>query len=437
MMKCTLSDVMFYSMDDRNATYVVMSLSLDHPVNKEIMSKAFTYSCKRFPYFQTKLEKLASGFKLVKNEHMPKMHTDSLDYLIDASNNDAFLYRFSVLDNHITLSVFHGLTDANGMIAFIKVILKKYYELLGEKVEIPLEYNENDVPSKEETAEPLDYIPDDITPAPYTGSTFFHIPLKKEKDITAYQFKVDADDLMQYASSSDGSPNAIAAITLAKTIQDIHPESINDGIDIGITINGKPFIGIPLSHWPFLSTSIFHFDEKRMQMDNELLNTCVRGKIIADCSEEKLFPALAGVRSLSKIFEYIKDDASRKLLCLKSTESARTTANISYAGKTDFGSISKHITGFYTCCNSCVPTLEINYNKGIFYCSLSSNGNVKEYAQKFVNTLNDMHIKCSEIEDVHFTKSRGKRNKPKFGLNLATLHLIKGISKYKKEMTSQ
>jgi len=281
-------------------------------------------------------------------------------------------------------------------------------------------------------------IPDNIVAGDSKEGEFFICPEqldKKKKDngvYWAYSFSCDGDKLLRFARESDGTPNAIMAVAFAKAMRSLYPQSINKGIDIGITIDAKHIIGAGRSTLPCLQSSVFHFDEKILNMEDEMMHTCVRGKLITDSDRDRLLVQLSRIRLVDKLFGYMRSLKARQLLACQSTDKPISSGNISYAGAFDFGGIAYHIQGIYTYAEAATPLLEINYINGRFYLALSASFDAKELAEHICKECRLMGIDCTEPEQLVLKAGLGKSNKTKLGINMATIQMIAAVNKVKK-----
>lgn len=428
-------NMLYYTMDGKHTSFVQIKIVLDEDVVDTAMESAFERSCKRFPYFMTTLKKEGNCLITVPNSKIPVVHHDNLDYVIDYSENDGFLFRFSTNKNIIIFSFFHGLTDGVGIFCFLRVILTEYYKNLGEEVVLAQDFIDiNSLPDEEEYAEPLTRVPDNCLLEEESNNPFFIMPLKKQKNYKVYSFSVSQKKMMEYASKNGGSPNSISQIVIAKTVQNLYPEAADIGIAVSVAINAKPFLQLDKSLKPCIALSVFNFNKENLALGEKELNVQVRKNIIADTNEEKLFPFLAGMKKLFRILDLMDDVKTKQLMCQRATTVPKATVAESYVGIVPFGSMEKHIKGIYSFCETPLPLVEINYINGRFFYSISAENDISDFANKLMENFNALGFECSEVECQELKTGKRDCKFPKAGLNLTTLKMIKAVNKYKKKL---
>ncbi len=429
-----MKDLNYYAMDKRHSTFVAIRFRLDNDIRTDILQKALDKCRKRVPYFFVKLAEKGGNITEEPNDKAFVIHEDPLDYLIDEQNNDDFLIRLSVSGNNLTGYFYHGLTDASGFISLLKLLLSEYYRMLGEKVVLPEDILDINGPvAPEEIIEPLELLPVGTKSSGSAETEFYSVKGKESDCFTTYIFSAAQEKVMAYASSFDGSPNAIAAIALARAISGEDKAADKLPIDIAIAINAKPVLGCGKSHYSCVYVSKFSFVKKTFAMDEMKLQTCVRGRIIADSSETKLFSQLANTQKMAKIFEAVTRLDSRRLICTRVMETPRATATISYVGAVKWGSMENHIKSIHTFTDSAMPILEINYINGKFYFALTSRIDTERYARRLYDYFNKLGFECEDFEKQVFRTADRKAKKIKFGLNRATIGLLLGMRKLKKQ----
>ena len=102
---------------------------------------------------------------------------------------------------------------------------------------------------------------------------------------------------MQFAKKNHGSVNSMITWLLGKAIRNIHAEALQE----------------------------------------EFANEVIRENITAQCNPKVLIPGLAGVTWLDRYLEQLPNLEAKKQLCRKVIEMQRSTANISYTGKFEWG----------------------------------------------------------------------------------------------------
>ncbi|MDO4487645.1 MAG: hypothetical protein Q4B67_00945 [Eubacteriales bacterium] len=403
----TLSSLLYiYKMNGKHASGAGVFYELDEPVDFQIMEKAYLKAIRRFPYYMVKMgtndEKI---YRIWVDEPNP-LRQDPVDYLINEKDNDGYLYRLSVNGNTVSFQFFHGISDGISLNNFMKLLFKLYFEEKGEEVSMVTRFDIGQEVSEREYCDPLDEpAVCEVTPGSHERGTFYLLPEENNRDFRIFYFDCDAAKLMDIVRTSDGSPNTYMAILLAESIAEVHPERDIEKIRVGITIDGKHFIGLSENHNPMLGISCFDYDKRAFSMDRTRLNTCVRGRLILDCDDVNIIPQIASPR---KYLDYLK---MMPTLAEKRGLSARTyipvsTASISYVGKCDMGSIEKHLNHVYTFSYGDMPLLEINAVNGKFCFTFSSRADNICYMEKIREKIMEIGVECTELKTMEFKEDR-------------------------------
>ena len=182
-----------------------------------------------------------------------------------------------------------------------------------------------------------------------------------------------------------------------------------------------------------LLSSVFHYDDKALNMEHELLDTCVRGKIIMESSKEDIFSHLAACRTAERIMDLLPTFKARELFCRQALKTVSVTATVSYMGDVEWGSIEKHINCMSTYCNAGAPIVEIDYVNDKFFFTLTSNMDLKDYASKMRRMFIEMGFVCGELSCQIYKTDPRKIDLPKFGLTKETFMIIKAAKTLAKE----
>lgn len=427
------SKIFYYSMDNRHNTFFGSRFQLDAGIQTDVMQKALDKTSKRFPYFKRTMHYDGNEIVITDHDQPLRVFEEDLSRLINFSTNDGHLIRISVNGPYLQIQAFHGLTDLGGVYRFTQILLEHYYHGLGEQFETADDiYHHEEVTEAEYANVEKDEAVLQAPASSYATKEFFTIPGKPQNCFYVCTFRADAAAFMETARRIDGSPNAMIAVMLAKAVKKLHPDCDKD-IDIAVSINCKPIMGYQDSFIPSLAISTTSFNEKLFKMDDEMLHTVVRGRIIRDSMDSELAKRLAAANKVSVLLKQLPSLKSRQLLCLKSSSTPRNTATISYVGNYHWGYVEKHIREIFSFADVVAPLLEISCTKESFYFSLTAPFNAAKYLEAMKEMVEAYGIAASDVETRVFAVDRTtKSTKPKFGLNLATLQMIITISKIRK-----
>lgn len=135
-----------------------MSLTLDKPVDPELLGDALKAVIHRFPSFRFTLKRGLFWWYLQRLENAPELSRSGALKPFDIKKNGGYMFKMSCSGTRIDLDVFHALTDGTGSMTFLASVVAEYLKICGAK---PAEYgrwvlNPDDEPVEEEIEDGFD-----------------------------------------------------------------------------------------------------------------------------------------------------------------------------------------------------------------------------------------------------------------------------------------
>lgn len=108
---------------------------LDCDIEGDVLGRAVNDVIARFPLYKTKLVRGYGKYALKENCAEVKVFEIDSRILkpIDTKLTNGYQFRLAYKGNRVVLEMFHALTDANGAIAFLFAVIRRYKELHGEE----------------------------------------------------------------------------------------------------------------------------------------------------------------------------------------------------------------------------------------------------------------------------------------------------------------
>lgn len=118
-----------------------LSVDLDHPVDKEVLSEALQKTLLRIPSFGYGLRQGLFWWYLSRIDSTAKVNTDANNPMlrINERENRRYLFRVRCYNNRIALEVFHAIADGTGGLTFLLTLTGEYIRLKYGK---PVEYTD-------------------------------------------------------------------------------------------------------------------------------------------------------------------------------------------------------------------------------------------------------------------------------------------------------
>ena len=284
---------MLFAGTSRHPNNMGMMAVLQEPVDGELLGEVAETLRERFPYFYVRAE--LSGNELisvpnplpitVRNTWEPTfLHSKEVNY---------HMTTFKYEGNSFAMEMSHVISDGSGAIPYFKSVLYLY---LSRKTGIEFDPAGFRLPgdpiSENETGDPFPSLDLDAVPEPFytkkVTSDFYDIhtkladKLKKGKNIF---LKIPEEKVMEICQDSDGSPNVLLSVLLAKAVRRMDPES-DKTVLIGVSINHKAVLGNYDSYHLLSDVVYLDFPKNRENESLEKMCTIARGQLMLQVQPE-------------------------------------------------------------------------------------------------------------------------------------------------------
>ncbi len=118
----------------RVSTVFRISATLKERVDPRILQKALDTMIKRFPYYKVNLKKGLFWYYFEHVDHYPIVEPEIYDpcMFMQFKSKKTFPFRVLYYHHKISCEFSHSITDATGVMIFLKSLLRTYFELLGK-----------------------------------------------------------------------------------------------------------------------------------------------------------------------------------------------------------------------------------------------------------------------------------------------------------------
>ena len=130
--------MIFPPISDKNSPNTFcLQMTLDHKIDKDILSKSVNEVIKSEDTFRVRLKKGLFWYYLEENEKDPIVQEEPNDLMafIDTRFDDNYLFKVFYFENRISVVFFHVLTDGTGGLYFLKQIVYRYLLNKGNKID--------------------------------------------------------------------------------------------------------------------------------------------------------------------------------------------------------------------------------------------------------------------------------------------------------------
>ena len=413
-MEYRVNNLLYAAGNDLHCT-IRVGIEMTEPVNAAVLREAADLAIKRYPFFSVMLVRKGNKYVMMSNDAPLPVTDGGRAIPLGGSESNSHLFAIAYDGNRIYVDTSHFLTDGNGIFPFIKTLLYCYLHILHPDEEfdtagialpgseIPLD-EADDYPFPEETLESVPLVSDK---RPENIFTLDDQPKGYESrdKWTSFRIKVRQNDMMQYASSVDGSPATFIASVMYRVISELHPDT-KLPIVCGMQHQYRKALGKPFSHLCHVNIVPITYPDKLRGRDIELLNTITRGTIVLKADDDNDLISVnshigneKNIRGLSldEKHEYMKDFIIENI--------GRNTFEVSYTGRVSFCGLDKYITDFF-------PILDMRLSGGIsveifsvnenFCINIMQRNDDCKYALRFAELLREMGIDCISETQEHF-----------------------------------
>lgn len=388
-------------------TNIRFALEITEDVNGDVLRVAVNEAIKRYPYFSVRVEIKDGAYILVPNAlPIVVMETRYPAVPLGSEEVNHHLNYIDYSDDMIYFNVSHSITDAAGYIPFVKSVLYQYLIrvhdeplspegiLLPDSEFLPGEFDfpeagslpESDFSYKRE--QKMGYFPaEDYIQAmrnpDYRNEGYYCIAMKQR-------------EFMKYIHSNDASPAAILSVLMFKALAPLFPEEA-DTFSAGIAFNFRKDVDCPRAYHSI--STVLHAVYKRSYLDFPVdkLGTITRGMITLQTQPENSVIHMKDVLKFYEAVDALKTVEEKRDFCLKEglfTKGCKDTYNVSYVGRTDFGSMGKYVRSLNTLAYGNL-LVEINAIGNMFYITLNQMVKTEKYIRAFLDTLLDTGLTYS------------------------------------------
>ena len=388
-------------------TNIRFALEITEDVNGDVLRVAVNEAIKRYPYFSVRVEIKDGSYILVPNAlPIVVMETRYPAVPLGSEEVNHHLNYIDYSDDMIYFNVSHSITDAAGYIPFVKSVLYQYLIrvhdeplspegiLLPDSEFLPGEFDfpeagslpESDFSYKRE--QKMGYFPaEDYIQAmrnpDYRNEGYYCITMKQR-------------EFMKYIHSNDASPAAILSVLMFKALAPLFPEEA-DTFSAGIAFNFRKDVDCPRAYHSI--STVLHAVYKRSYLDFPVdkLGTITRGMITLQTQPENSVIHMKDVLKFYESVDALKTVEEKRDFCLKEglfTKGCKDTYNVSYVGRTDFGSMGKYVRSLNTLAYGNL-LVEINAIGNMFYITLNQMVKTEKYIRAFLDTLLDTGLTYS------------------------------------------
>lgn len=386
-----------------------MALEFKEDIKLDSLKKALEITQKRYPYFSIRRKQNLRNIYLIHND-LPWVIKEKSDNKVILGNKDTnfHMITFSYKNKWLYIDVFHGLTDATGLMELIRTLLfyyvKNAYDPNVKSKNIRLIEDEIDI---EEVIDPYLKLKKREKEKRYRLYREPYLYLNDEnkfeiKGPYIYRVEIPQKELMDYCKEFDGSPATAISLFLARAIKEIHPNS-NRIIGAGIVTNLREALGVKKSHQSTDALPVLEFTDKIASKSLEIQGTAFRGQVLLKCKKDGLIDEVYDNKKFFDFMNKLHFKGLKNFLIhfIISKYMKTCTFNVSYVGRCQFEETEKYINQFYTepCVTGMGLMIEMNCLNDKFYLTFLQEWVESIYFDIFLKKLKECNISYKVIDN--------------------------------------
>ena len=356
-------DHIFYAAGEHLHNTIRTRFVLTEPVEPTTLAQAAAYAASCYPYFAVKLVRRGEDFFLAANDAPYVITKGEAPLPLGGEESNFHLVSFSYAGCILYVDGVHFHTDGNGLFPFLWVLLHRYCGILHPEDAIP--------PSpyyKPEQGYPRDPYPTEPLPFRPFGKDrrpdeVFRLPGQPEgyasrEDWTSFRMQILQKDLMDFASSADGSPSTFIASLVYRAVAAVHPDN-HKPVVCGMQHQFRGALHTPFSHRSHVNILPIVFPDKLRDRPIDRLNTMARGTLLIEADDDKDVPTInrhihnresLRTMTLAEKKAFLRAQVPDYIGC--------NTFEVSYTGRVPWGGLDKYI-------ESVVPYLDMSLGGGL------------------------------------------------------------------------
>ena len=384
---------------------VRIRIELKEAVDGKLLSEAADRVIKRYPYFSVCVTVNKEGKYVIEPNHRPFVvsETRTPNFALGSEEVNFHMASIDYTENIIFFNVSHSLAGACGIMPWVKSVL---YQYMTEKYQLSLYASGVNLPDSEllpgETAFPaFENLPEVEPFAEYKGGSGYFLTQDYREAAQNpgsggngyYCMEIQQSELMQYVRANDASPGTIISVFMFKALDSLFSPEI-PVITCGMAHNFRDLAGCPNTYEDLTRTLHIKYTRDMADWSTEKLGTITRGMVMVQSQAEN------AIYDLKKLMEYhnqidsIPTLEKKREFCRtqgKFIGAVRDTFNVSYVGRSDWGSLEAYMKSVYTVTNGHL-NVEINSCNDKFFLCFHQVVDNKGYFEAFRKVLDEEGI---------------------------------------------
>ena len=400
-MKEFYEPMLYMSTPDHPNTMGVVA-ELKEQIDGEILYGVVQELFARFPYFYVKAV-LEDNDIYPQTNPLPMTVRNTWEPIrFNSQESNYHLAAWKFEGTRMAFEISHSLTDGAGVFPYIKSVLYLYLSRKTGRTLDPAGVRlPGDVIPESETGNPFADLDFDAAEEPlYTKQTvedFYRVKFEENAGPQIHYIKLKEEQLIQYCRDFDGSPNAMIAVMLARTVGQYDPEN-KKTVSVSVAIDHKAMLGVSGNYRLFANVIDLDFPVSRPLDDLMKSCTTARGQMMLQAQPENSLWAMKQRKLTYAKLGQLPLDIKMGAIA-KSAGNARWSFAVSYTNSRSMGSADPYINALYVVAEPGVFDIGceiacINHN---FYLTMIQRFSADRFIEIFLKELSSVGIDCEVL----------------------------------------
>ena len=401
MPKYDFDSYLLYEVSRITLYTVKVKTVLNEPVVPGTLRKAAEKAFRRFPYFAKTVTVNEEGAYVFEPCPLPIAVLEEGEPIrLGSSQTNGMLFAISYRGNAVFFNFAHNFCGGFGAMFWMKSTLWQYHTDLGHEIDPEGLFAPGSPLLESETALPdPDALPRDEPVGKYRAVDSY-MPLK---DFLGYVIEpaerqtftpidIEAEHLMKYARTHDGSPNSVLSALMFRACSRLFPDASQ--ISCGIVCNYQKDVGCPNTYHDLVRLIHARYPSKLRDWPIDRLSTVTRGMMYLQMEPETSWKYYRNLLAYREEIDRRSGKRQKKRYASEHSPlrlGPRDTFNISYVGNIGWGGLSGFIQAMYPITEGHLM-LEVSAVNGKFCISFETLANTEKYLGEFLKVLREENI---------------------------------------------
>ena len=359
-------------------------ISLDDPVDGEILRAVVEELRVRFPYFYVRPAYRGSDLVTVPNALPMTVRNTWEPISLNSEESNYHLAAWKYENHRLAFEIPHAMTDGAGVLPYIKSAMYLYLSKATGKAFDPAGFRlPGEAIPESETGDPFADLDFEGVEAPLyrrkAVPDFFRLVRGTAIDKRVFYLKLPEAQVMQYCRDKDASPNVLFSVILAKAARRYDPGS-DKPITGFVAIDHKAILGNHDNYRSFVGNNVLVFPKSMDLNDIRRSCTLAHGQLILQAQPEN---------SLWEIKQ------RKQMLPPPSFDTPLASICVSYPKNRSFGPLDPYIQELYIVTSLSVITdmlCEVTCINHSFFAAFMQPFSSTQYLECFLEELRQAEI---------------------------------------------